>query len=214
MISDVMVTSPPEGAKIATKIRRMDRIKTTLRLPKYLHERFDDSNMNAEIVERLEQSFLNEWRGRSMSAKKLLNELALPDVVRLKKNSGNPHDEMSRVCELISGLPVDAILIGCNRAKQLIAIIQLPDTTILADNLSFSLDSQGRAHDLQRLVGCLDAHGHLKSVRALLQPAKETHNLQPNQALDSIARNLGDDTGITALRSLFKLMNTGIEVDV
>lgn len=192
----------------------MERIKTTLRLPVALHSRFDDSNMNADIVERLEQSFTNEWRGLNMSAQDLLQELALPDVVRLKPSTDNPHDDITRLCELITSLPVEAIMLSSNRARKLVAVIQLKDTTILADNLNFTLDSQGRAHDVRRLVGCLDVAGYLKTIKTSHQVAKETSQLPPNQALDVLCQSLLDEQGIKPLRSLFTLMNPAIDVEI
>lgn len=192
----------------------MERIKTTLRLPVDLHKRFDDSNMNADIVSRLEQSFNNDWRGANMSAHDLLQELALPDVVRLKPSTDNPHDDITRLCELVSSLPVDVIMLGCNRARKLVAVIQLQDTTILADNLSFTLDSEGRAHDIRRLVGCFDVTGHLKAVRVSNKALKETSQLQPNEALDVLFQSLGTEQGIAPLRSLFTLMNPAIDVEI
>ncbi len=189
------------------------RIKTTLRLPGELHARFvDDGSMNAEIIGRLERSFMDEWRGVEMPASDLLNALALPDVVRLKPGV-NPHDDIMRLCHLVSGLSPDAIVLGVNKSRRLIAIIQLKNMTILADTLSFTLDSAGRAHDLQKLVGCLDAYGLLKTVKAMTGSANDTHDKTPHAALDQLAQN-PVKSGLKALRDLFQMMNNSLDVDV
>lgn len=168
--------------------------------------------MNADIVRRLKKSFEDEWKAQSMPASDLLDCLDLPSTIRFRP-SGNPHQDIQQICQLLTGLPAANLTLACSKDKRLIALIQTQGLIILADNLNFELNSQGRAEDLITLVKCLDFNGKLASTIALAKIQPETRPLQPEHAILEFA-STPNEKGLIALRSLFRMLNPSIEIDI
>jgi len=187
-----------------------ERIKTTLRLPEKLHKRFDAGTMNADIVARLENSFRDEWRGLAMSANGLMDYVDLPDVLRIK-SSGNAHEDMGAICELLSGLPVESVLLGLSKTKRLVVAMQLDKITLVADQCAFVLDSTGRAEDMHNLIVCLDAQDLLTDCQCGLKPVLLGDS--PNQSLDAVF-NQTKKAGMQGIRSLCELLNPSYTIDI
>lgn len=188
------------------------RIRTTLRLPKDLHERFDEGSRNADIVKRLTKSFEDEWRQDSMTAYELLKHIDIPDTVRFN-SSNNAHQDISALCELTTGLKLKNLVLATSKTRKLIAIMQTEEICIIADNLNFELNSQARAEDLMRLTHCLDFNGLIENTYIVARPVGTDESNTPVKAVTNIGK-LPCETGLPALRSLFRLMNPGIEVDI
>ena len=166
--------------------------------------------MNAEIVARLESSFRDEWKSALMSASDLIDSVEIPEVLRVK-STDNAHDDMSKLCELVSSMPVELVVLGANKERQLIVILQLPKVTLVADRCAFVLDSSGRAEDMHRLIECLDIKDLLKSCKSLTQllPTAE----RPAETLDLVF-NAAKKEGLEGIRELCHLMNPSYTVDV
>lgn len=147
-----------------------------------------------------------------MSASELLQRISIPDTVRFN-STGNPHEDVSGICELATGLKVNSLVFASSKTRKLVAIINTEELCIVADNLNFELNSQGRASDLARLAACLDYNGLLENTFVVAKPYNTNKEMPPTQTTADIA-SLPCETGLPALRSLFRLMNPGIEVDI
>ena len=187
-----------------------DRIKTTLRLPESLHKRFDEGNMNADIVARLEASFEDEWKDRHMSANELIESVEMPAVLRVK-GSGNAHDDMSRLCELVTSMPVEMVALAMDKQKHLVAVLQLPTVTLVADQLCFMLNSTGRVEDMNKLIACLDLHDLLVESRSCMSAVHVCAT--PQETLDRIF-TANKKQGLGAIRELCQVMNPAYSLDV
>jgi len=179
-------------------------------MPSSLHARFDEGNMNAEIVSRLERSFQDEWMDKFMSANDLIDHVELPAVLRVK-STGNGHDDISRLCDMLSSLPVEAVMLGVSKSKQLIVVIQLERTTLLMDAGQFVLDSSGREIDMHRLIACLDVQDLLKACLSVAQSVVPGET--PSETLDRLC-SLPNKQGLLGVRELCRSMNPSYMLDV
>lgn len=198
------------GILYSTLAPMIERIKTTLRLPKNLHDKFDAGTMNADIVTRLENSFKDEWRGDAMSANNLLGAIELPEVLRVK-TTGNGHEDMVTLCALLAGLPVEAVLMGVNKEKRLVLVMQLAQQTLVADRLAFVLDSAGRAQDMSNLIACLDQQDLLTGCQSSIRAVEAGQS--PREALD-LLYSQDKKTGLKGVQELCHVLNPSYTVEL
>lgn len=187
-------------------------IKTTIRIPETLHTLLArDGQLNANITRRLQDSVAQDWTLHTMNDS-LITSLQLPDVIRLRA-SNNPHENLQRLAHIITTQTVQAVIIGSNRDKALIAALQLQPFTIIADNLGFILNSPGRAHDIKNFIQALDYTGLLSTTLTTTRPLPCSENQNPHTALDSLAQ-APLQPGLPALRALLTQLSPELSQDI